>query len=817
MNQRKMSMSFVKYVLSLVFIMVLAACGGGGGDPGSPSGGSTTPGTGTPAVAVPTMTLTVVDGVGSEITNHVLSQTQAQFLKVVLKDGKGAAVPFARVTVTLDSTSAVLVPATGTQLTDASGVVLMRIAPANVNSSGTVLASAAATVGAFVIPPQTYDFQITPGTVSLSAVSVTPASVQRGQSVNVSVDVIINGAAAASNSVAVTFSTSCGTVSPASALVNSAGRASAVIQTTSTGSCTVDASASGITTSPAPYTVTVPPTTGLQFVSSSPSLIYQTGSAGVNTSIVTFKVIDSLAAGVQGVAVNASLTNTDGGINFCGSPTTGLSSVDGTVTFSICAGTLPATVQVRAELATTPTVFTNSNLLTVQTGLPTQRFFDVSATQFNFYAGGYFTSGFNGNNTTISVFAADRQGNPVPNGTKVIFVSEGGQINSAGASSCLIANGRCSVDLIGQDYRPLGSSAPGGEPRPGRVTVLAYADGEESFVDANFNNRYDKAGDIVNGVRVTTDELFEDLGTLYMDKDESGLFLAAYTNLQTGTNEGEFAYPMPVGSTGTFACPANSAIGLSVASTCNRRWDGLTKVRRQIVIVFSGGEVGQPGDFNALTNPGGYDKSIPVDKRTATLSATRSAVSVRLADRNGNPLPATAGVSTEVIPATGTCKAVLAGAQIGNTTEPTIHTAFLDQCGGGELIRFKVTVAGGSGSIESSHEVTVPKPVADTTAPAFTAQGAPSVESITSTNALFTAAIDEAGTGYYRVQLASEAAPSVFAVTFQGNAIGMAGNTQAGAVLSSLIANTSYTVYFVARDAAGNTQSAVTPVNFTTP
>ncbi len=688
--------------------MVLAACGGGGGASGSPSVGSTTPVTGAPAVAVPTMTLTVVDGVGTEVTNHVLSQTQPQFLKVVLKDSKGAAVPFTRVTVTLDSASAVLVPATGTQLTDISGVVLMRIAPTNVNSSGTVRVSATATVGAFNIPPQTYDFQITPGTISLSAVSVAPASVQKGQSINVSVDVIINGAAAASNSVAVTFSTACGTVSPSSALVNAAGRASAVIQTTSTGSCTVDASASGITTAPAPYTVTVPPTTGLQFVSSSPSLIYQTGSSGVNTSIVTFKVIDSLAAGVQGVQVNASLTNTDGGINFCGSPSTGLSSVDGTVTFSVCAGTLPATVQVRAVLATTPSVFTNSNLLTVQTGLPTQRFFDVSATQLNFYAGGYFTSKFNGNTTTISVFAADRQGNPVPNGTKIIFVAEGGQINSAGVSSCLIASGRCSVDLIGQDYRPLGSLAPGGDPRPGRVTVLAYADGEESFVDANFNNRYDKAGDIVNGVKVITDELFEDLGTLYMDKDESGSFLAAYTNLQTGTNEGDFAYPMPVGSTGTFVCPTNSDVGLSASSTCNKTWDGLTKVRRHIVIVFSGGEVGQPGDFDAVKNPAGYDKSIPVDKRTATLSATRSAVSVRLADRNGNPLPSTAGLAIEVLPIGGTCKASLVGAQIGNTIEPSIHTAILDKCVGGELIMFKVTVAGGSGPIGSSHAVTVP-------------------------------------------------------------------------------------------------------------
>ena len=38
MNQRKMSMSFIKYVMSLVLIMALAACGGGGGNPGTPSG-----------------------------------------------------------------------------------------------------------------------------------------------------------------------------------------------------------------------------------------------------------------------------------------------------------------------------------------------------------------------------------------------------------------------------------------------------------------------------------------------------------------------------------------------------------------------------------------------------------------------------------------------------------------------------------------------------------------------------------------------------------------------------------------------------------
>ncbi|MFZ3161157.1 MAG: hypothetical protein WBI05_05775 [Rhodoferax sp.] len=699
-------MNFIKCVAALGLSLALAACGGGGGSAGTPvsgNGAGTGTDTGTVTVDTAAMVLTVVDGVGVEITNHILSQTQAQFLKVVLKDVTGAAVPYTKVAVTLDSSAAVLVPVSGTQLTDETGVVLMRIAPASVNSSGTVRATAVSTVNATALT-QTYDFQITAGTVSLSAVSVSPASVQKGQSVNVYVDVTVNGVSATSNSVAVNFNSACGTVTPASALVDSAGRASAVVQTTSTGSCTVDASVNGVNSLPAPFTVTAPPITGLQFVSATPNLIYQAGSAGVNTSVVTFKVIDSLAMGVQGVNVNASLTNTDGGINFCGSPSTGSSAADGTVSFSICAGTLPATVQVRAELADAPTVFTSSNLLTVQTGLPTQRFFDISASKLNFYAGGYFTSKFNGNTVTISVFAADRQGNPVPDGTKIIFVAEGGQINSSGQSSCLLTSGRCSVDLIGQDYRPMGSSA--GDKRPGRVTVLAYADGEESFIDkpdatGNYNNRYD----------LDKGELFEDLGSPYLDKDESGIFVPAYTNLVTNTNEGESTYPMPSRSIGDAVCPDNSNKGLSAANTCNSVWDGYTKVRRQIVIVFSGGEIGQPGNYDAVTNPEGYDDTILTENRTQVVgTATNEKIVVQLADRNGNPLPADAALSVEVIKETteSKCVATLLNSEIGSSTEPTIHEATLKDCSKSDVIRFKATVSSDAGSRISVLDVPVP-------------------------------------------------------------------------------------------------------------
>ena len=687
----------MKCLSATALMITLAACGGGGGGGGSSpavstGSGSIGPGTSV-VVAVPAISLSLVDASGKEVINRQLSQTQAQFLKIVLKENSGVAAPFTRVTITLGSNQAILVPDVSSQLTDASGILQVRIAPSNVTSSGAVQITAAATVQAVPLT-QNYDIQITPGTVTFSNLTVSSLTVQRGQSINVGVDVRVNGAVAASNSVAVNFSTGCGAVSPSPALVDTSGRATAVIQTNNTGSCVVSASSSGVSSEAASYTVTAPPIAGLQFVSAIPNLIYQRGSTGANTSIVSFRVIDSVGAPVTtGIKVNAALTNTDGDINFCGSPSSTTSGSNGIASFSVCGGTLPTTVQVTATLdPPNAAITTSSNLLTVQTGLPTQRFFDISATKLNFYAGGQFTSKGNNDSVDITVNAADRQGNPVPDGTKIVFVSEGGQINSSGQSSCLIAGGACTVKLIGQEYRPLGSSAVGGDARPGRVTVLAYADGEESFVDTQnangiFNNRYDPG------------ELFEDLGSPYIDKDESGTFASSYKNLVTNTDEGEAFYPMPAGSTGSVACPTNPNKGVSVAATCNAKWDGYTKVRRQIVIVFSGGEIGQPGL---------YDATIPIKYRTQAVVSTRAKIEAQLADYDGNPLPAGTALAVEVTPSGGTCTATLFGSEVGSSTEPTVHSVTLDKCAGGEVIIFKATVTSGSSSKISGFSVVVP-------------------------------------------------------------------------------------------------------------
>lgn len=655
------------FLLGSVVALALTGCGGGGGSSGSVVGG-----TGGGAVVSPitggTMTLALAKADGTVVVNNKLSQTEELFLQVSVKDVAGTAVELARVAFELDSDDAVMVPVNGIALTS-NGIAKIKVSPASVGSQGIVTAKASVVLNGTTIVKEMF-LDISPGSVQLQNIVATPSTVQKGQSLVTSVDVLVNGSKASSNAVGIAFSSTCGDVSPASALVDSNGKATAVVQTNAVGTCVVNATYNAVSIQ-SNFTVTAPPITGIQFVSANPTRIYQSGSTAVKTSIVSFKVIDSLGVGVPTIPVSAELTNKDGGINFCGSPHESINSdANGVVSFSVCSGSLPATVQVRASIDATPAVYTDSNLLTIQTGLPTQRFFDIAATQTNYYVGGQFTSKFNGNETEITVFAADRQGNPVPPGTPIVFVSEGGQLITSGSSSCVIGEtGRCSITLVGQDYRPLGS--PNGDPRPGRVTVLAYADGEESFIDANFNNRYD-AG-----------EFFEDLGSPFLDKDESAHFSASYKNLVLGTDEGEFIYPVDAGAIGSLACPANSNIGFSVQNTCNGRWDGLTKVRRQIVVVFSGGEIGQPGS---------YDATIPLEKQTSVLIASRGGFVVRLADYNGNPLPATAALSAEVLDSVGDCSARLLGSTVGNSTEPTLHQIILEKCVGGETVLLKSTV-----------------------------------------------------------------------------------------------------------------------------
>jgi hypothetical protein len=92
---------------------------------------------------------------------------------------------------------------------------------------------------------------------------------------------------------------------------------------------------------------------------------------------------------------------------------------------------------------------------------------------------------------------------------------------------------------------------------------------------------------------------------------------------------------------------------------------------------------------------------------------------------------------------------------------------------------------------------------------------APLVSGITDISTNFSVAINENGTGYYLVQAASSATPTIGAV-MAGTPFTMNANVTANLTISGLTASSAYTIYFIAKDVANNVQAALQSVAVTT-
>lgn len=102
----------------------------------------------------------------------------------------------------------------------------------------------------------------------------------------------------------------------------------------------------------------------------------------------------------------------------------------------------------------------------------------------------------------------------------------------------------------------------------------------------------------------------------------------------------------------------------------------------------------------------------------------------------------------------------------------------------------------------------------DTTAPTIS-QGPAVVGSPTTTTASVRVTTNENSAGYYLVQPAAATAPSATTLTSSGVTVTMIANVAATLDLTGLLSGNSYTLYFVAKDAAGNVQSSPASVTFT--
>lgn len=636
-----------RVVVAAALVAALVACGGGGGGgtplsgSGSGSGSGSSSGSGGSSTTTPTITVAIVDASGAAIASNSISSSAA-YVRAVLRDAAGAVVASRLVTLSTDTAVATLAQATA--LTDASGVVLVRITPVSSTSAAAGTVTASAVISTTTVQA-TVDYQTSAASVVLSSLTPASTSITALQTSAVTVRSAIGSTAATAGQVSVNFSATCGTFSPTTASSASDGTVSTVYQSLATCSGPVTLTAqSGSSTTSASITVAPAQPANLLFSSTDQTTIFTSrASSGVKQATLQFRVVDSSGAGMasQNVSFSLSSTAVSAGVTFAPSGTSAAQTVTtnatGYAAVTVNAGSLPTPVIVTGTLVSNTSMQASSSTLAITSGVPTQNAASLAAAALSMEA-----RNTDGVTNAITFRIADRQGNPVPAGTAVTFVASYGQVTG---SCALNASSACTVTYTSQGVRP----------PDGRVAVLAYLDGEESFVDVNGNNSYDSG------------ETFSDIGTAFRDDNFDGV---------RQTTEQIY----PGGMVGTTAC-TNTATVLSpfVANTCDGIWSSSVRVRRQQLIILAGG-VAQVDLFSARTTS---SFEVLVSDGFNNSAATGSAVSAAIVGTSGC---AVTSVSPDTVP---------------NTTAPTRHTVLLNGDAACSTATVRVTVTSPAGVVGS--------------------------------------------------------------------------------------------------------------------
>ena len=595
--------------------------------------------TGGPA-GPPTLTLSLRDA-SSALTTSI-SGGGVSTASATLLDADGKAVVNRLVGFVADAALVKLNPLSGSVLTNSSGVASIQISAQSLLVSGASTLKATAQVGTLTYSGS-FDYQVSATNLALRSLTVGSSPLAAYGNRAVSVQVTANGVAV-STPVQVSFVASCGSIT-ATANTDASGVASATYKADSQNcaGANVNISASTVGATVLSGQIAVQPTTAtnIQFIGTAPSLIYLRDSGATTQALITFKVVDSNGNPQQNQAISLSFVNSSPGVSMDvvgnTSTVTKTSDAAGNVSVAVFSGTVPTPVQVRATLVANASVTTTSGILTVATGRPVQKAASIAAVKLSL-------EGFNfdGDTTPITLSIADRQGNPVPDGTVVNFVSQSGVMIPP---TCIISGGssQCSSTIRTQGTRPAN----------GRVSVLAYIQGEKDFVDANFNNIYD-AG-----------EAFTDLGNAYRSDANDQPIPSDNAKASNWTYRvGEFSVPR--GDVSNYVACAGGESGRP--NTCDGKW-GAVDVRKQQLIIF------------ATTAPA-----------ISSVVASPAGISLTLADLNGNSMPTGTTLSAAKVSGSDICSVKAVGpSPLANSYDPVFVVINLDKCIAGDIIRFTVT------------------------------------------------------------------------------------------------------------------------------
>ena len=434
-----------------------------------------------------------------------LPSSQTSLVQATLLDPSGNPV----VDAIVKATASVGTLATTTGLTNSEGKATFKLNSSNDSSeeAGTVTVTSTVATGDLAAS-KNYMFGASDLAISLVSDSTT---LNAGSVAVLTASVTQNGTPY-NYPIAITFSSSCASSNKATLDTQVTAYQGTALATykgsTDTYACagndTIIATAAGVdTTASVTITNLTAATRSITAATPSPEFIYLRGSGKDEKATITFTLLDAQAKPVSGKKMNFSfagtISNNANYQDYTLSPSSATTNTDGKATVTVNSGNLPVPISVIATLDENKEIRAGSSQIGVGIGYADDDSFSFAATAYNINGAGY-----DGETSTITIRLADRFNNPVADGTKVYFTTEGGSIAgdlSSGSGDttgvCSTAAGLCTATLTSQDPRPA----------DGRLTVSAYVAGEESFKDLNGNGIFDKS----ELAGVTDDQLAADV------------------------------------------------------------------------------------------------------------------------------------------------------------------------------------------------------------------------------------------------------------------------------------------------------------------
>ena len=470
---------------TLTLALTLAGCGGGdGGDTIAPKPdlGVTQPGTGGGGIGngdigseLNISTIALLDE-NNNIT-RVVSMSGAT-AKVTVTDSKGKGVSGALVTFIGEGVK--FGTTNGAVLTNAEGVATTSVVPLSSTDTGSYSLSATATYDDITATTAKYNYSLQAVNITLVNFSTGEGTLESGASTIVTLQTKDTGTNQFLNDVTVNLSATCGSFDSSSVNSSNQGNVSTTYSAIDDngnlceGKQTITAVPANNTASSQRIDINIKPieASSIVYTTANPVTLGAKNSGSSASSQIEFTVYSSgVSAANQEVELDLIKSPSD--FNFISQGNRGSQPLKsnslGKVTVNLYPGNIPGPVEIKASLKSNTNTFALAKNIAVATGRPAQNGITLAI-------GKNVLADNNIDSTNISAYLTDRQGNFVPDGTVVSFVAEGGTVSP----NCATVNGNCSVTFTSQNPRPTN----------GRVSVIAYVEGDKAYSDLNGDNVY---------------------------------------------------------------------------------------------------------------------------------------------------------------------------------------------------------------------------------------------------------------------------------------------------------------------------------------